>query len=255
MLDRGWDVRAVVASRKSEYPWIHGPTLRELACERGLTVVETQAELPRIDSDFVISYMFRRRVTREVRDVARRAALNFHAAPLPDFGGWAFYSVAILEEVREYGCTCHHMDEGFDTGPLLKVRRFPIDAKSETAWSLESRTQVEMLKLFCEFCVLAESGDELPCEEQDSSRMRYMTREQFEALKRIPAEADPETIQRYARAFWYPPYEGAYLNIGGVKVEVVPAIEKNHLATLLHADEVTSLRRVAREFSTFKKQI
>jgi methionyl-tRNA formyltransferase len=171
--------------------------------------------------------------------------LNFHAGPLPEFGGWAFYNVAILENRSEYGCTCHYMDEGFDTGPLLRVRRFPIDAARETAVSLEQRAQEEMVRLFVEFCALAESGEPLPRTEQDRSRMRYMTQDQFEALKRIPDGADAETADRHARAFWYPPYGCAYTEAGGVRLEVVPAVAKEQLATLLHADDYERLRRAA----------
>jgi methionyl-tRNA formyltransferase len=248
MLERGWYVRQVVASRKFDYPWLQHPTLREFALDRGLSVAETQQELQCGEVDFVISYSFRYRVTSETRRLARRAALNFHAGPLPEFGGWAFYNVAILEDVAEYGCTCHHMDEGFDSGPLVKVRRFPINASVETAQSLEAKTQIEMIKLFCEFCALAESGAELPREEQDPRRVRYMTRDEFEALKAIPADAGQGDIERRARAFWYPPYQGAYIKIGNNTIEVVPSLEKVHLAVMLHANELAALRQAVREF-------
>jgi methionyl-tRNA formyltransferase len=247
MLARGWDVRHVVVSRAMQHPWVSGPTLEEAARRRGISVV-SQKELPAdAEADFVISYMFRYLVKGHVIAMARRAALNFHAGPLPEYGGWAFYNVAILENAPEYGCTCHYMDEGFDTGPLLRVRRFPIDAARETAVSLEQRAQEEMVRLFVEFCELAESGQPLPKTEQDRSRMRYMTQEQFEALKRIPDGADSETADRHARAFWYPPYGCAYAELGGTRVEVVPAIAKEQLATLLHAGDYARLQAAATE--------
>lgn len=140
LLRREWDVRYVVVSRKISHDWIAGPTLEQFAVSQGLPVL-SQADLPRnFGVDFVISYMFRYRVAADVIGMARRAALNFHAGPLPEFGGWAFYNVAILDNAAEYGCTCHYMDEGFDTGPLLKVRRFPIDVREETAMSLEAES-------------------------------------------------------------------------------------------------------------------
>lgn len=246
MLQRGWDVRAVVVSPKFSYPWIPGPTLDQFASEHRVRVCTAQDQVWQDErADFVISYMFRYRVKPETLHLARRAALNFHAGPLPEFGGWAFYNLAILENSPEYGCTCHYMDEGFDTGPLLKVRRFPIDASRETAYSLERKAQEEMVRLFQEFCDIAESGVTLPREEQDRSRMRYLTLEEFEALKEIPAGADKETNQRHARAFWYPPYECAYVRVGGVTAEVVPELAKEQLAALLHADDLHSLRVAA----------
>lgn len=244
MLQRGWDVKYVVISRKYTYPWIGGQTLEQFAMGKGLNVV-TQPELLNISVDFVVSYMFRHRVKSHVLKMARRAALNFHAAPLPEYGGWAFYNLAILEQASEYGCTCHYMDEGFDTGPLLKVRRFPINVALETAYSLERRAQQEMIRLFIDFCRLAESGQTLPSEPQDKSRMRYLTQEEFERLKLIPPNADADTIDRYARAFWYPPYECTYTILGNTKVEVIPAVAKEQIATLLHADDLAVLEQTA----------
>lgn len=249
LLERGWDIRYVVVSRKFTYSWIGGPTLEEAALKAGLTVV-TQPELPRdAVADFIVSYMFRYRVKSDVIALATRAALNFHAGPLPEFGGWAFYNLAILENRSEYGCTCHYMDDGFDTGPLLRVRRFPIEPRKETAVSLEQRAQAEMAKLFVEFCMLAESGDPLPKEEQDRSKMRYLTQEEFEALKRIPDGADAETIDRHARAFWYPPYNCAYIPFGDARVEVVPEIAKQEIAALQHANDYEMLRDAGRSYA------
>lgn len=245
LLERGWDVKHVVVARNVDLSWYGGESIADVAEAHGVPVV-AQRELPRDKPvDFVISYQFRNLVKPDVLALARRAALNFHAAPLPEFGGWAFYNLAILENVSVYGCTCHHMDEGFDTGPLLEVRRFPIDASSETAYSLEARAQVEMIRLFVDVCSMAEKGGNLPRVEQDRTKMRYFNRQQMEALKEIPTGADAETINRYARAFWYPPYEGAYMQVDGAKIEVVPQLARQQLGRFLHAGDLERLRKAA----------
>ncbi len=77
--------------------------------------------------------------------------------------------------------------------------------------------------------------------------MRYFTREEFMALKRIPPEADAETIERTARAFWYPPYECAYIEMRGHKVEVLPQAVKQGLADLLHQDDYQILKHLAQK--------
>ena len=238
MVKRGWSIGAVVAT--GQHDFVPGPGLKEVAENLGIKVCK-QDELGDLSVDFVISYMCRDRVRPSTLNLARRAAVNFHAGPLPEFGGWAFYNVAILESATEYGCTCHHMDDGFDTGPLLKVRRFPIDAARETAVSLERRAQHEMIDLFQEFLAMAETGDDLPCEPQDPSRLRYLTRPEFEALKRIPDDASAEDIQRIARAFFYPPYPGAYIERDGQRIYVLPDLVLDELGRLLHGDDFTQL--------------
>jgi len=244
MLQRDWQVRIVVPSGHNSHDFIVGQRLGELATKHGISLMK-QSELPSEPVDFVISYMFRYKVKLPVLKLATRAAINFHAGPLPEYGGWAFYNVAILENALNYGCTCHHMDEGFDTGPLLQVNRFPIDASQETAWSLERKTQEEMIRLFIDFCNIAESGCDLPHIEQEKVRMRYLDKASFEKLKEIPVGADDEAIQRHARAFFYPPYECAYVNVGGAKVEVLPRIAKQVIAERLHYDDLNQLHEVA----------
>lgn len=248
LLERGWDVKYVVVARNFDLSWYGGQNIEQLALAHKVAV-GTQSELPRtIRADFVISYQFRNLVKADVLALAQRAALNFHAAPLPEFGGFAYYSVAILENVSVYGCSCHHMDEGFDTGPLLKVRHFPINARLETAFSLEAKAQEEMLCLFVDVCRLAEAQKDLPAEAQDRTRSRYLSRQQMEALKAIPAGADAESIDRHARAFWYPPYESAYLNVNGTKVEVIPRIAREQLASLLHAGDLQRLKMAVQAY-------
>lgn len=248
LLERGWNVKYVVISRKINHPWMSGPTLEEYAISKRIKVV-TQSELPRIGTyDFVISYMFRYKVKSDVISMAKRAALNFHPGPLPGFAGWAFYNVAIIENSPEYGCTCHYMNDGFDMGPIFKVNRFSIDASKETAVSLEKKTQEEMIRLFIEFCDIAESGAELPRTEQDDSKIRYLSQEQFIKLKEIPSGADNETIDRYVRAFWYPPYECAYIKHNGKKFELMPDIAKKKTAILLHKNDLEDLQSVAKSY-------
>jgi methionyl-tRNA formyltransferase len=246
MCARGWDVRYVVTPQSIGHPFIAGETLSQAAARLGVEVVSSRSLPTDLEVDLVISYMYRYLVKPRVLRMARLAALNFHAGPLPEYGGWAFYNVAILEDATEYGCTCHYMDEGFDTGPLLEVRRFPIDAQQETAWSLERRAQIAMIELFVDVCDQVESGSPLPREEQDPAHHRYLHREAFEALKQIPPDADAETIDRHARAFWYPPYGLATLALSEtVQVEVIPEIAKDEIARRLHGDDLTGLRVAA----------
>lgn len=248
LLERGWKVHAVMVTPKYDFSWAGGPSLEEYALNQNLPVLENQKEIDaRLDVDFVISYMYRKLVKKPLLDMPKRAALNFHAAPLPGFGGYAIYNIAILEDSPFYGCTCHYMDEGFDTGDLLKVVTFPIEPQKETAVSLERKTQREMIKLFVEFCELAESGKDLPREPQDKSKQRYMTLEELEKLKEISLDADYDHAQKIARAFWFPSYGCAFVTVKGRKVEVIPDIVKREVAVALHRDDFDLLREAAKK--------
>lgn len=245
LLQKGWNVTEVVASQ-NQPNWLPGPSLFDVASALGIRTVPNQEHLESSEVDLVVSYMFRSRVSK-VTLAKGRYPLNFHAGPLPEFGGWAFYNVAILEDAVEYGCTCSVMDEGFDTGPLVKVRRFGINASAHTAVSLEQRTQIEMVLLFEEVIDAYETEGQIAAIPQDASQMRYLDASQFAQLKRISASASPEESDRIARAFWYPPYECAYhLLPNGTRLEVVPQIVKHRSALNLHSDDLENLLTTAR---------
>ena len=73
-------------------------------------------------------------------------------------------------------------------------------------------------------------GASLPREPQGEGR--YVTREEFEALRRVRPEDPPELTARRIRAFWYPPYDGATIELGGRILTVVdrPALEQAAVA-------------------------
>ena len=253
MLQKAWKVLAVVPS--GNHPFIAGDRLNQVADSMAIPVLTQEKLIDELGDqrvDFVISYMFRNKVKPKSLSLANRAALNFHAGPLPEYGGWAFYNLAILENETEYGCTCHYMDDGFDTGSLLKVRKFAIDTAKETAVSLERKAQAEMINLFCDFMELAENQTDFPKQDQDKTRMRYLSKTEFEKLKEIPHNADEETKERIARAFFYPPYECAYVNIDGIKFEVIPNIIKQQLAKILHQNDLEDLRNIAKYYQLHK---
>ena len=137
----------------------------DLVAERhGLRLVsddELYAEPPE-DVDVVISFLFWKLIREPLVTLGRIGCLNFHPAPLPDLRGLGGYNVAILEGMREWGVSCHFVDESFDTGDLVEVERFPIDPDSATAFSLDLESQERLLGLFQRVMGMAMAGEELP---------------------------------------------------------------------------------------------
>ena len=169
--------------------------------------------------DLVVSFLYPRRILSELIAVARVACLNFHPAPLPDLRGLGGFNVAILEGHAEYGVSAHHVAESYDVGDLVEVERFPIDPERETAWSLDLRSQERLLALFERVLDRLLAGEELPREPQGEGR--YVNREEFEALRVVRPGDPPELTARRIRAFWYPPFEGAVLELEGGRYTLV----------------------------------
>lgn len=227
-----WDVQLVIVPKAPEPAWAPPPRLADFARSQGIpvaTLEDANIHLSRnyqveygfylAGTDLLISYLFPHRITSPLLKHPKLGCINFHPGPLPEYAGFRGYNFAILEGATTYGCTAHFMDETFDTGDIIKVRKFEIDPKGETALSLERRTQMEMLLLFREICCLIDQGIELPRVHQEGTR--YATRQEFEAARLVGVNDDTETISKKIRAFWYPPYPGATIHVGDRKYTLI----------------------------------
>ena len=210
LVAHGVDVAAVVAPERSD--------LEQSARAHGLRLA-SEAELyaePPADVDVVVSFLFWNLIREPLISLGRVGCLNFHPAPLPDFRGIGGYNVAILEGLPEWGVSCHFVDEHFDTGDLVAVERFQIDPDSETALSLDTRSQQQLASLFERVMDRLLDGDELPRAPQGEGR--YVSRAEFEELRVVRPGDD---LGRKLRAFWYPPWPGAVVELDGRRLTLV----------------------------------
>lgn len=169
--------------------------------------------------DLVISFLFWRRIKRPLIELGKVGCINFHPAPLPEFRGLGGYNLAIYEGHGSWGAAAHFVDETFDTGDLIRVDRFPIDPVRETAFSLEQKTLIRMLQMFKELISGVLAGQALPRTPQGAGR--YISKEEFERVRKIAAQDTPEQVARKIRAFWYPPQQGACIEIDGKEFTLV----------------------------------
>ena len=104
------------------------------------------------------------------------------------------------------------------TGPVIRKNWFPIDPQRETAQSIERQSQAELEALFWEVMnLVAERPGEVPSE--PGSGGIHLSRVELEAMKRVDLETDDVGLK--IRAFWFPPYDGAYIDVGGEKFTLV----------------------------------
>ena len=67
---------------------------------------------------------------------------------------------------------------------------------------------------------------------------RYVTREEFEALRLVRPGDAPEETARRIRAFWYPPFEGAVLELDGRRYTLIDEVLLAELGRQLREGEV-----------------
>lgn len=220
---KGVEVPLVVADPKEKGEH----TLAAYARKSGIPVLTSAQLYVRIekrhpsvrDVDLVVSYLFAERMRDPLIALGSRGCINFHPAPLPDYKSRAGYNTAILDSRTRFGVSAHFVDsEKFDAGPIIKVKRFRMDPLRETAWSLEKKTGPHLFALFIEVMDRFMSGAPIRTKKNDGGL--YLTSAQLEVLKEVQPTDSLEAIERKVRAFFFPPYGGAYLMLEGKRIEL-----------------------------------
>jgi methionyl-tRNA formyltransferase len=199
----------------------HSPTAakaRELKLP--LLDYESVAELVNDGSlafDLCVSMLYWRILKGCFIEHPRLGAINFHPAPLPQYKGCGGYNLAILEGREDWGVSAHYVNEGIDSGPIIEVDCFPISRQAETAASLEQTCRGKLFEQFVRIIErVIDAGSLLPTKPNVGGT--YVSRAQMEAMKQV---SDTDDIARKIRAFWFPPYDGATIELGGSRYTLV----------------------------------
>lgn len=175
--------------------------------------------------DLAISNTFGRLIKKDLIDFVAGNCFNFHCAILPDYKGLFVYNHGIFNGEKEWGVTAHYVNEKFDEGDIIEIRRFSILPQSVTIKELEEQSQSLAYKMSVDLISNFKEGKGFCRTKQDClGKGRYYSKEDFEQLKKVTENDDAETIRRKIHACWCPPYEGAYIERDGVRFELKEAI-------------------------------
>lgn len=125
--------------------------LRTLPCEV-IVYSTTDVELWGTCGEFELGLNFlgTRKVPEDWLSSAKNCWVNFHPAPLPQFRGRNLCYQAILDGAEWFGATAHYMDENFDTGDIIEVKKWPV-YPSMTAGDLHGWAIASCIQLFKEW--------------------------------------------------------------------------------------------------------
>ncbi len=93
--------------------------------------------------DIGISFLYTYKIPAEQLD---KTWINFHPAPLPEYGGRNVAYHAIMNESENFGATMHYMNEEFDRGDIIECQRFAIE-KTDTAGDLVHKSYETLLTI------------------------------------------------------------------------------------------------------------
>ena len=156
---------AVVISNRADAPGIaaarqrglNGIVLPSSAIEREEHDAQLAAELDQNHADLICLAGYMRLLSPAFIRRYPQRILNIHPSLLPAFPGLHAHRDALAHGVKVSGCTVHFVDEGLDSGPIVRQAAVPV-FDEDTEESLAARILREEHRIYSEAIALVLSG-------------------------------------------------------------------------------------------------
>lgn len=219
---------AVVTNVDAESGWWKSNAIAQYALQNQIPLVSNGKrnveEIKRViaenEINCIISVGHNWIIGKDILEMVGFQAFNLHLAKLPEYQGNFSYNHAILNGDERYGCTLHWMTEAVDEGDYVEMPSFAIEPR-DTAYSLYEKSVELGLEMFSRFLDMLEEGVNIPRKKMTGKRCFY-GRNSLDGKQQILNIGGMEEIDKKSRAFYFPPFEGAYFLIDGYKYHVIP---------------------------------
>ena len=161
------------------------------------------------DANCLVSVQHPWRIPALLLQLVNYEAFNLHNGLLPEFGGFNASSHAILEGAPTSGATLHWMTEVIDGGPIAFIESFAIGSE-DCAADVYKSTVAAGERVFSRLIEYFTMG-RLPPRRPMPGPVRLHHRAELCSHRQILDASDSDEIDRKARAFWFPPFEPAYI--------------------------------------------
>jgi methionyl-tRNA formyltransferase len=81
--------------------------------------------------DLLVSMSFNQIFKTQILNVPKLGVINCHAGKLPFYRGRNILNWALINDEKEFGITVHYVDEGIDTGDIIKQQCYPISENDD----------------------------------------------------------------------------------------------------------------------------
>jgi methionyl-tRNA formyltransferase len=232
----GFTIRAVYTQpdkQRGRGKKVSASPVKECAEKLGIPVFQPQtlkdpdviAGLADLKPDVIVVIAYGKILPKAILDIPRYGCLNVHGSLLPAYRGAAPIQYAIKDGVRTSGVTIMMLDEGMDTGKMLKKAEIVLDAKETTGTLFDklaivgAETLIPVLKDLPAYEAVAQS--------QDESKATY-TAKITKEMTHIDFSQPAVVIERLIRTL--DPHPGAYILHEGHRLklwaaDVVPGTE------------------------------
>ncbi len=199
-------------------PWEDTPLLFDYAIQKNIPMYSLENLICSYSTNELtlgLSCRFSKIIKKNVIDLFKNGIINMHGGLLPEFAGLCSVNHTIIQNSPVGGGTLHYIDEGIDTGNIIKRCEFKL-SDTDTAYSVFQKTQIELEKNLEEIIPKALNGivesksmTEYIKEGHESHYYNKKDLEKFRCIEKM--DLNDKNFQRMIRAFDFPGYEPAYV--------------------------------------------
>ena len=225
LLALGVDVRLVVTHRDDPDENIWFGSVAELAARNDIAVItpadpNSSEVIERVRAcrpDVLFSLYYRHMLGADLLSIPGIGAFNVHGSLLPKYRGRVPVNWAVLHGETETGASLHRMEIKPDAGALLDQQAVAI-LPNDTAWAVFQKITcaTERLLLRCVPLLLEGRARETPLDLPAGSYFGGRRPEDGRIDWQLPAREIHNLIRAVA-----PPYPGAFLEAGGLRLDVL----------------------------------
>ncbi len=207
---------------------MQAPPVKETALTHGLPIYQPEKvreesfvdTLRKMEPEVIVVVAFGQILTKEILSMPKYGCVNVHASLLPKYRGSAPIQWVVINGEKESGVTTMLMNEGIDTGDMLKKVVVPLDEK-ETGGSLFDKLAIEGAKLLVETLKELEQGTvtRTPQQDEEATHVKMLDKK----MGLIDFSKSAVEIERLIRGLnpWpsaYTGYKGKTLKIWDAEV-------------------------------------
>lgn len=103
--------------------------------------------LKTLNIDLIVTCAYGQILSKEVLDIPKLGCINVHASILPNYRGSAPIQWALFNNEKKTGITIYYMDEGMDSGDIIKINEIPIEENDNVGTLHEKLSDLGVLTL------------------------------------------------------------------------------------------------------------
>ncbi len=162
-----------------------------------IKIIKLEDELRRLQSDIILVIAYDQLIPPSILNLPRLGCINVHGSLLPKYRGAACIPHSIINGDQKTGITIMKMDQGLDTGPIIKQEIVEI-SDDETSGSLLAKLALLAARTLPQTIINYVSGQLVPQPQDESQAVKVTKINQDDA--RINWQQSAQQIDRLIRA-------------------------------------------------------